>query len=206
MACASGKKKLLVDTVVELSILQYMAHHISPEYLAETLNYDPLTGLLTWKERPASHFKSGKKSAEHQAAIWNAKFQGKTAFLQVGNHGYNTSTLSGKRLSAHRVSWAIYHGAWPDAEIDHINGIKTDNRIENLRSVTRSENMRNISVKSGSMRGIIYYKPTKKWCARIHVNGKSVHLGYHSSLKCAIEARRAAEIKYGFHINHGRKE
>lgn len=177
---------------------------ITPDYLRECLSYSPCDGSLTWLKRPPEHFLYGSKSPEHQAAIWNAKYSGKAAFTSLGNHGYHTSTVSGIRLLAHRVSWAIFHGEWPDGEIDHINGIRTDNRMKNLRDISRSENSKNLSVRSGAARGVYWYQPTSRWSVKIQHEGKMRHVGYFKDRDEAIEARRAAERQYGFHENHGR--
>lgn len=177
---------------------------LEPSYLRECLHYDPETGALTWLSRPEAHFQSGTKGAAHLAKIWNAKYAGKTAFSQVGSHGYRTSALRGRRMLAHRVAWAIYFGAWPQGEIDHINGDRTDNRLANLRVVCRSQNAKNLSVKSGEMRGIYWYAPTKRWVAKINHQRRMLHLGYFKDKNAAIAARREAERKLGFHENHGR--
>lgn len=176
----------------------------NPSYLKECIKYNPKSGKMTWLDRPAHHFKSGQKSADHQASIWNAKFAGCPAFAHVGNHGYKTSSLGGKRMLAHRVAWAVYYGEWPEGEIDHINGDPTDNRIANLRCVTRQQNAKNRSVKSGGSRGVYWYAPTSRWAVKIHSGGKMHHVGYFLDRSDAIKARRDAEKAHGFHENHGR--
>lgn len=177
---------------------------ISAKYLQECLIFDACNGAFTWRQRPVAHFKDGAKSAKHQAAIWNARFAGAPAFATPGNHGYLTSTLSGKRLLAHRVAWAIYYGNWPIGEIDHVNGIKTDNRIDNLRDVPRAINAKNLSVRSGASRGVYWYDRTARWVAKIQHKGRQRHLGYYANKEDALRARAAAEIAHGFHTNHGR--
>lgn len=173
-------------------------------YLRECMSYCPATGQMTWKVRPDCHFVSGQKTAAHQASIWNAKYAGKPAFTSVGSHGYATSILSGKRLSAHRVAWTIHYGHPPRGEIDHINGDKLDNRIVNLRDVSRAENSKNLFVKSGDSRGVYWYSPASRWVAKIHSEGRMHHLGYFLDRSEAVAARRAAEVHFGFHENHGR--
>lgn len=177
---------------------------ITPEYLRECLSYEAEAGQLTWLRRPEAHFHAGNKSPQHQAAIWNAKFSGKRAFCNLGSHGYLTGALSGKRMTAHRVAWAISHGAWPDGEIDHLNGDRTDNRLTNMRVVSRAENARNLKVSSGEMRGVYWYGPTARWVAKIHHKGRMLHLGYFADRADAISARRHSERELGFHPNHGR--
>lgn len=177
---------------------------ITPNYLRECMDYDPQAGVLTWKIRPPFHFSDGTKAAEHQAAIWNAKYAGKEAFLGIGNHGYRTSSVGGKRFTGHRVAWAIHYGEWPEGEIDHINGNRCDNRIANLRDVSRRENAKNLATKSGRVRGVYWYPPTSRWAVKIQSDGVQRHIGYFINKNDAIAARQDAERRLGFHENHGR--
>lgn len=177
---------------------------ITPQYLRECLSYNRETGELTWRERPSSHFQDGAKTAKHEAAIWNAKYAEKPAFAGVGNTGYHVGGLSGKKMTAHRVIWSMVHGSFPAGEIDHINGVRTDNRIVNLRDVTRRENAKNISVMSGCDRGVYWYPPTSRWVVKISSEGRSRHVGYYKDKVEAVAARLGAEKELGFHDNHGR--
>jgi hypothetical protein len=88
--------------------------------------------------------------------------------------------------------------------IDHINHIKYDNRIENLRDVDHKTNLRNKSIHSNNTSGQcgINYKDNK-WVVSIRVNYKSIHIGVYSDLHDAVDARKSAEKKYNFHENHG---
>jgi hypothetical protein len=99
------------------------------------------------------------------------------------------------------------YGSFPPDQIDHINGVRYDNRIINLRAVTNTENCRNRALgnrnKSGHI-GIFYNKKTNRWLARIGGTDKRVHLGCFENKEDAIEARRIAEINYNYHPNHGR--
>jgi hypothetical protein len=100
----------------------------------------------------------------------------------------------------------MFYDRWPD-ELDHINGDKGDNRIVNLREVTRAENNKNKSrykQNSSGFTGVGWHKVTKKWAAKIRVDGRDYHLGVFASIEAAKEARAAAEKHYGFHENHGR--
>ena len=91
-------------------------------------------------------------------------------------------------------------GSWPIAEIDHINGVKDDNRFKNLREATRTENIRNQKLprvdNASGVAGVSWYKKYGKWVARIQVHGKRISLGYFSNLCDAVTARKAAEIKH----------
>jgi hypothetical protein len=108
---------------------------------------------------------------------------------------------------AHRVIWAMQTGAWPEAQIDHISGVRHDNRWLNLRSVTRAENQKNMQVRSDNTSGysgIGWSERTRKWRTRIFVDGKEHHIGDFHDINDAIAARKAAEAEHGFHPNHGR--
>ena len=178
----------------------------TPEELRKLLRYEPDTGKLYWLERSAELFEDGKRSAEHNCAVWNGRFANKEAFTSVDGDGYKKSRIFSRDFRAHRVAWVIYYGEWPH-EIDHINGVRDDNRLENLRSVSHAENCKNQKLPSDNTSGVIgvcWYKPTRKWIAQIRANGRQVNLGYFVKKDDAIAARKAAEVKYNFHSNHGR--
>lgn len=181
-----------------------MAAHpqiLSQEYLKECFSYDPDSGILTWRVRPLEHFKNS-----HRMNNWNSRYSGKKAGWASG-HGCLSVRINRKRYGAHRIIWKLETGSWPAAEIDHINGNPSDNRMSNLREVTRQENLRNASLRcdnSSGVTGVHWYAASRKWMAQIRVDRKNIHLGYFAYKPNAIAARKAAEIKYGFHKNHGR--
>jgi len=170
--------------------------------LREAVSYDPETGVLTWLERPAAHFKTTRA-----ASTMNSTFAGKPAFIYVNNHGYKMGGIFNKKITAHRAAFALMTGRWPDEEIDHINGNRSDNRWENLREVTAFQNHQNQKKpkhnKSGFI-GVSWNKASEKWVAYIGANGEFLHLGFFPCVTSAAIARRAAEVKFGFHENHGR--
>lgn len=164
---------------------------LTAETARATWSYDPETGVLRWKIRPAQRVRVGDIAGT----------------LHRRNHtSYLELHLKGKTYMAHRVIWLMIHDAWPDKEIDHINSIGTDNRIENLRDVSHSENVKNKRMykanKSGFC-GVCWFKRNSKWMVRITINSKYVHLGYFTNLEDAIEARQSANIAHGFHALHG---
>lgn len=178
----------------------------SPDFLGNVLVCDAQEGMLFWKKRSPDMFLSGRRSQSHQCAIFNSKSAGKEAFTATDTHGYKFGAIFGKNYRAHRVIWAMTFGAWPDGQIDHINGNRSDNRIENLRVVSNAENQRNSKIRStntSGAAGVSWNKRCAKWQARITVNHKRIHLGYFGNKDDAIAARKSAEIKYGFHPNHG---
>lgn len=166
--------------------------------MAKLLNYDPETGLFTWRERSASWFASSGKARppEWEANRWNSRHAGKPA-MTTTNSGYKIGRVDSVILMAHRVAWAIHYGSWPENDIDHIDGDRSNNRICNLRSATRSQNMMNIGVRSSSKSGLKGVSPIRgKWMATIGVNGKSEYLGVYECKFAAYEAykKRAEEL------------
>lgn len=126
-----------------------------------------------------------------------------------GSGGYCKIRIGGKRLQAHRVAWYMYYQEWPTLDIDHINGDKTDNRFLNLREVTRAQNAlnrrRNANNKTGIM-GVFLIASKRRWGARIGVNGVNTYLGSFETFEGAVARRKAAEIEYGYHPNHGGRQ
>ena len=93
----------------------------------------------------------------------------------LNNKGYYHTSVKGKRFKNHRLIWIMFNGNIDtNMQIDHINGIRDDNRIENLRVVTNKENSRNRNF----AKGCSYDKDKSKWRAVIRIDGKSKHLGY----------------------------
>ena len=178
----------------------------APEEIRKLLRYEPDTGKLYWLERKPDMFNASKCSTEAACRRWNTRHAGKEAFISKTKDGYLTGRIFRRDFRAHRVIWAMVNSEWP-REIDHINGVKDDNRVENLRAVTHIENCKNQKLPksntSGHM-GVIWHKQTCKWTAQIKINNRQVYLGLFTKKDDAIAARKAAEVKYGFHENHGR--
>ena len=172
--------------------------------LSKLLKYEPLTGKLVWKERGQELFSEGKFSAFKS---WNTRWSGKEAFFSFDTHGYLSGRIFGKTHRAHRVIIAMTTGFWPDGDVDHINGIRSDNRISNLRVVCRQENSRNASKSrrntSGTV-GVSWSKKDKRWRAGICVDGKEIYLGNFLNIDDAVNARLRANQKYGFSHGHGK--
>ena len=116
-------------------------------------------------------------------------------------NGYIVISIKCKIYCAHRLIWLWHYGYVPENDIDHINRDRSDNRIENLREVSRSCNTRNtgnyITNKSG-VKGVHWYKPQGKWAAQIGLNGKIVNIGYYTDFLDAVCARLAAEQAIGW--------
>lgn len=150
---------------------------LTADMVRELFHYDPETGIF--RRRDTGRVTGTKSSS-----------------------GYLLITLSGFKFSAHRLAWLYVHGQWPQIEIDHINRIRDDNRLVNLRDVTRSVNMMNRALPFGSAtrgltpgwRGGSVRKRSdrKKWEARYAVRGKYHHVGSFETREMAEAALIAA--------------
>ena len=134
-------------------LTQTRLHHL--------LHYDPESGLFTWKNPQATNVKVGQVAGS------------------VKSNGYLQCQIDGKRYLVHRLAWLYMTGEWPENDIDHINRIKSDNRWENLRKVTRTINAQNLrKATSTSISGLLgAHKERDRWSAKIRVNGRRVYLG-----------------------------
>lgn len=178
---------------------------IPVETLRALLSCDPVNGTLTWRHRPLEYFAEAK-NPERACASWNTRFAGKEA-LTSDVKGYRHGSIFGSLYYAHRVIYAMATGEWPPDQIDHINGDPVDNRIQNLRAATQMENGRNQPMPCTNTSGVVgvhWHKAGGKWQASIRVGGKNIHLGMFDRIENAAQARKFAEIEYGFHENHGR--
>ena len=107
--------------------------------------------------------------------------------------GYREFKAKGVRRLEHRIVWEMHHGPIPEGlQIDHINGVRNDNRIENLRLATNQENSHNM----GDAKGFDFHKSTGKFRARIMVDGRGIHLGLHETEEEARSAYLKAKAKY----------
>lgn len=162
---------------------------ISVPLLAECVNYNPITGLFTWRTRPVEHFRHGNYGPEVVAAAWNAKYAGKPAFDKPNGRGYLVGSINSKHYAAHRAAYAIVTGDWPSWTVDHINGDTLDNRFANLREATPAQQAMNTVKGEKSVRGVACHKRVGgvKFSASIRV-----HLGYFDSEAEAAAAYESA--------------
>lgn len=152
--------------------------------LKELFSYDPETGLFTRLVTRSHNAKAGQVVSGC-----------KTPF------GYRVIHVDGKVYMAHRLAWLYVYGDWPTEgmDIDHANRNREDNRLQNLRLATRSENLCNkvFSEKNTSgVTGVSWYKAYGRWNAQIHIKCKRINLGYFDDIDSAADARRDAELKY----------
>ena len=180
--------------------------NLSADFLRQVLDYDPETGGLTWRERPASMFSDGRRSASHSAAVWNSRYSGKPALMSIRN-GYSYGAIFDRLHQAHRVAWLLHYGVWPSGQVDHKNGDRSDNRIANLRDVTNAENGRNQKRhrdNTSGVTGVCWHRASGKWNARIKVGARNKSLGLFADFDAAVSARKAAEVDHGYSLGHGR--
>lgn len=174
---------------------------ITPELLRLLLRYEPETGRLFWKYRPIELF-----ATKRAFGAWNAKHAGKEAFVQRNHEGYLRGVLLKFTFRASRIAWAVHHGCWPEGEIDHKNGICDDNRIGNLRDVTREVNARNRPMRRDNRSGYTGVKldlNCMRWRATIRAEGRNLSLGSFATADEAVAARKDAESRYGYGGAHG---
>ena len=164
----------------------------SPEVLRQLFHYEPETGKLFWRARPLHMFEDGEQGALQNCAAWNGRYAGKEAMTCVKSDGYRHGSLFYRYVPAHRVIWALHNGEWPKAAIDHIDGDKLNNRIENLRVADAAQNGWNrgatIMNKSG-VKGVSEYRD--KWRATLTVRGRNIYLG---QFKCRTAAAYAYAV------------
>lgn len=137
---------------------------------------------------------------------WNTvhKYAGDSA-TYAHNEGYLQVLIGRKEFLAHRLIWRMVTGDWP-IQVDHKNHDRADNRWENLRELGSSRlNQLNTSISRNNSSGVngVRILPSGRYCAFIMVNRKQISLGTYDKLDDATAARKAANVRYGFHENHG---
>jgi len=157
-------------------------NELTAQRLRELLHYDPETGLFTRLVVTCNKVKIGDVAGTLQGS------------------GHIGIRVLGKIRQAHRLAWLYMTGEWPTGEVDHIDGVPTNNRWANLRDVTRPINMQNrrrayANNKSGFL-GVDYRPNLGKWAAQIGVNGAKIYLGLFDSPESAHDAYVSAKRKY----------
>lgn len=154
---------------------------LTAERLRELVSYNPVSGELVWLRTVSSTAVAGKPVGK----------------LDI-SHGYLRRTVDCVRYAEHRLVWLYMTGEWPESQIDHVNGDRKDNRWENLREATDSENRQNMARRSnGSSRfpGVRWFKRDQRWAAAITKDYKQKHLGYFDSEEAAFSAYCAAKAE-----------
>lgn len=179
------------------------ALRLNADYLSECLQYEPTTGLLVWREdRPASHFMTANKYQR-----WHDDFAGKIAGYAVAT-GYLCVYLDGIDLKQHHVVLAMHGTRVAEGmEVDHLNGVRSDNRMENLRVVPHAINMKNkvmSSQNTSGVNGVRYVGGRKPWAATGTHSGHHEYIGSFNDISEAKAARLAWQEEVGgFTKRHG---
>ncbi len=159
-----------------------MHHELSAERLRELLSYDAETGAFAWRIGRGGLAKSGARAGA------------------IESGGYVQIQVEGRLRMAHRLAWLYVHGRWPTFEIDHMNGVRDDNRLSNLREATRAENQQNerrarSSNKASGLLGVTWCERASRWRAKIMLGGKNKHLGLFDTAEAAHNAYLAAKAE-----------
>lgn len=164
---------------------KYSLDGLTQERIRELLEYDPSSGILKWRKRTSNRVKVGGVAGV------------------VGVNRYVYVAIDNRRLLAHRLIWLYVYGEWPTCQVDHLNRERSDNRLENLRLATESENACNgvlRSTNTSGFRGVSLdkRKTKKKWLAQIVKNGAQICIGYFATKEEAYDAyRQAAQELHG---------
>jgi len=154
--------------------------------LNKILDYNDISGVFSWK-----------------ISIGTSKI-GKIAG-SINSKGYIIIRYKKKAYNAHHLAWLWKYGKMPEM-IDHINHIRSDNRLVNLREADYEINAKNMSIRSDNKSGVIglaWNDKNKRWVSKITVSGNRINLGSFVKFSDAVDARKNAEVLYGFHTNHG---
>jgi hypothetical protein len=159
----------------------YSSNVITQDLVKCLFTYHSISGWLTW------NITSNRNALKNSRA-------GKT-----DKNGYRIIKILGKPYKEHRIVWLYHYGYLSKDQIDHINRIKDDNRIENLRECSNAENHQNRGISplnTSGYPGIYWSKISNKWHARIGVNNKRLHLGFFDKLEDAIKAYDVAKKQH----------
>jgi hypothetical protein len=154
---------------------------ITYDRLLESLSYDPVTGIFIWVRDPKFYrIKKGDLAGS------------------ITKLGYRKIRIDGKIYFAHRLAWYFMMKRYPDCDIDHINGIKDDNRWENLRAATASQNQMNRTKtrsNTSGFKGVYWHEKLQKWQAKITIKKKQIYLGVFSTAEEASHAYQDAAFR-----------
>lgn len=161
---------------------------ISESLLKENFSYEPETGVFS------------RKTSKHGWRIGRVPHAKESKYIRIW--------FSGRHYMAHRLAWLYMTGEWPEMDIDHINGDGRDNRFKNLRAVPHAINCKNMALNRRNKHGIVgvgWVEKERFWRVNI-CDKKQSHIGCYRDFFEACCARKSAEIKLGFHINHGNRK
>ena len=173
---------------------------LTQKRLKEVILYNKLTGVFIWRSRSISDF-SNCKNPYGTMISYNTRLAGMEAGHISKSSRYIVIGVDGIKYQAHRLVWLYEYGFMPETGLDHINRVRDDNRLLNLREAGKQCNSRNSKVQSNNtsgIKGVSYDTRRKSWRTYINTNSKNIHIGYYQELSWAVKARWQAEVKYNF--------
>ena len=165
---------------------------LTQKELKRLFSYDPLTGQFTRKSLPSTRGRFTKSK------LVGCK----------GKNGYLTIRIDYKLYLCHRLAWLYIHGEFPIECIDHINGVRDDNKLVNLRDIPKIENQKNMKLSSrnkSGVNGVSWFGRDSLWVVHTNINGKAIHIGRSKSIFEAACMSISARNKLNYHENHGRR-
>ncbi len=168
---------------------------LTADYVRSILDYNPETGVFTWRSRPRDHFKT-----KRAYSIWNARFALKMA--GSSDTKYWQILINCHKYRAHRLAWLYMTGEWPKKRIDHRDTDPSNNRWINLREATNSENGSNRPTPSNNTsgyKGVSWRRDMGKWQVQIAKSGKYFHIGYFDEDKLSNAAAAYANAAKDLH-------
>lgn len=176
-----------------------MEDWFGPSANGQILNFEYVSRFISYSKNTGKFYRASRMGNVKAGEVK----------LKPDAHGYLKIQIRGKKIPLHRLAFLLTTGVWPNKDVDHINGVRTDNRWENLRLCSKSENNKNTGVRNDNKSGVTgvhWHKSVCKWVAYIKHEGRNIHLGSFDDKSKAIESRRNAESMYGFHANHGNRK
>lgn len=155
------------------------------ETLKKYMSYNPENGLFTWVASTCNKIKPGMIAGS----------QRKDGYIEIRLHG--------ELMLAHRMVFLYLNGEWPEVTVDHISGVRNDNRFSNLRLASYGENARNVKMHGDNQsgyKGVFWCKRSRKWIGKICVRGRQVWLGSYDNPEDAHAAyvKASAELHRDF--------
>lgn len=138
------------------------------KYLNKNIEYNKKTGILFWKK------KIGRGLANQKCG-------------NIGSDGYVRLGIMNKSYKLHRIIWLLENNSWPEKELDHLDGNKNNNKIENLRDVSKRVNLCNFEIhRKGKQAGVVFDKKKKLYRSRINYNKTQIYLGRYKQKEKAV--------------------